>query len=217
MKRIIIIGEGQTEQVFCQKVLQPYFNQMDIFIETPTIKKSGGGIVSWPALKRQIENHLLDKEVIVTSLLDYYGIEPKHLFPKWTESLTIPNKNDRLDFLKQAMLEDISPNARHRFIPYLQLHEFEGLLFCSQEIFDDFYEKNEFKDYAYLVETLNRYENPEMINDGKETIPSQRLARIFVSYSKKTKGTELALLLGLSIIRDKCPRFNAWIDQLLKS
>lgn len=39
MKRLIIICEGQTEQEFCNDVLQPHFNQLGIFIQNPTIKK----------------------------------------------------------------------------------------------------------------------------------------------------------------------------------
>ncbi len=46
MKRIIIIGEGPTEQEFCKDVLQPFFFKYDISIANPIIKKSRGGIVS---------------------------------------------------------------------------------------------------------------------------------------------------------------------------
>ena len=46
MKRIIIINEGPTEQEFCKDVLYPYFSAKDIYIETPTIKSSHGGIVA---------------------------------------------------------------------------------------------------------------------------------------------------------------------------
>jgi hypothetical protein len=35
MKRIIIIGEGQTEQSFCNDVLQPHFSARGIFIQNP--------------------------------------------------------------------------------------------------------------------------------------------------------------------------------------
>ena len=57
MKRIIVIGEGQTEQSFCNDLLQSHFNKKSIYIENPTIKKTHGGIVNWEALKFQIKNH----------------------------------------------------------------------------------------------------------------------------------------------------------------
>lgn len=60
MKRIIIICEGQTEQEFCQKVLARYFinKGQNIMIQAPLIKKSMGGIVTWSALKKEIETYL---------------------------------------------------------------------------------------------------------------------------------------------------------------
>ena len=64
MNRIIIIGEGPTEQAFCNDVLQPFFNQHGLYIENPKIKKSKGGIVSWNDLKKQIELHLKDTGVV---------------------------------------------------------------------------------------------------------------------------------------------------------
>jgi hypothetical protein len=50
MKRIIIINEGQTEQSFCNDVLQSYFNAKDIYIQNPVIKKMHGGIVNWQVI-----------------------------------------------------------------------------------------------------------------------------------------------------------------------
>ncbi len=216
MKRIIVIGEGPTEQRFCDSVLKPHFLNYRISIENPKIKKSGGGMVSWPALKRQIENYLFDPSVYVTLLIDYYGIEDKHLLPHWNESLKIADKNQRLAFLETGMLADINEAGRYRFIPYIQLHEFEGLLFCELDAFDELYEQKEFKDYNYLLETINSTDNPEIINDGKETSPSHRLKRIFVKYSKTTNGIDIAEMTGLEIIRTKCPRFNEWISKLEK-
>ena len=61
MQRVIIICEGETEQEFCKDVLVNHFQNRDIFIQTPLIKKSGGGIVKWSILKKQIENHLNKK------------------------------------------------------------------------------------------------------------------------------------------------------------
>ena len=87
MKRIIIICEGQTEQEFCNDVLRLYFSPLEIYIETPTIKKTHGGIVRWAALKRQIERHLLeDKTAYLTTLIDYYGLHSYHGFPSWDEA-----------------------------------------------------------------------------------------------------------------------------------
>lgn len=216
MKRIIIIGEGPTEQEFCQDVLQPFFFKHEISIENPTIKKSSGGIVSWNALKNQISNHLQqDKTALVSTLIDYYGIHPNHSFPHWESACAIVDKQKRMDFLEQAMLDDIDDSIRYRFIPYIQLHEFEGLLFSDIDIILNNFGEHEFTDHPYLLQTSTDFANPEAINDGAKTAPSKRLDRILDNYSKVVYGSLLAQEIGLNKIREKCPRFNAWIDRLL--
>lgn len=127
MKRVIIICEGETEREFCKNVLGPHLIQFEIFIQAPLIKRSMGGIVRWAILKKEIETHLKESGVIVSTLIDYYGLYKKFNFPNWTESEGIENKNKRMDFLENSMKEDIADVNRNRFIPYLQLHEFEGV------------------------------------------------------------------------------------------
>lgn len=128
MKRVIIICEGGTERDFCKNVLAPHLIHHNIYIQAPLIKRSMGGIVRWPILKKEIETHLLGPNVIVSTFIDYYGLYQKYDFPKWIEGERITDKNSRMDFLENAMKADISDAGRYRFIPYLQLHEFEGLL-----------------------------------------------------------------------------------------
>ncbi|QZT36929.1 DUF4276 family protein [Halosquirtibacter xylanolyticus] len=215
MKRVVIIGEGPTEQEFCKDLLQPLFNEYQCYIQVPKIKKSQGGIVHWNSLKKEIALYLEDRSVYVTTLLDYYGIESKHEFPKWDEAQNIVDKTKRMDFLEQAMADDLDSSVRYRFIPYLQLHEFEGLLFSDVQVIEDNFELNEFNDLPYLKDTELHYLNPEDINSGKGTAPSKRLERIFKNYNKVVYGSLLASAIGLGKIRSKCPRFNQWIDKLL--
>ncbi|MFT6962285.1 MAG: ATP-dependent exoDNAse (exonuclease V) beta subunit [Flammeovirgaceae bacterium] len=135
MKRIIIICEGSTEQVFCQKTLQPYLIEKGISIQAPLIKHSNGGIVRWEILKKQIEIHLkTDTSAVVTTFIDYYGLYSKFGFPDWESSEKIPYPNEKMDSLENGMQKDIAEELRHRFIPYIQLHEFEGLLFNNIDI-----------------------------------------------------------------------------------
>lgn len=217
MKRIIIICEGQTEQSFCKTILYPHFLEHNILIEAPTIKKSGGGIVNWSLLKREINLHLLSKDAIVTTLIDYYGIHNKHLFPQWEEAKKIIDIQERVTALEGAMQQDIEDNLRFRFIPYIQLHEFEGLLFNNIEVFKSKFNPNEFANFAALEDTILNYPNPELINDGKTTAPSKRLDAYIKGYNKIIHGTDLAKAISLSAIRSKSPRFNHWIETLENS
>ena len=214
MKRIIIICEGPTEIEFCKDVLLKHFINKQILIQTPLIKKSGGGIVPWNALKKQIELHLNEKDVFVTTFIDYYGIPDNFDYPKWDESKVIVDKSLRMDFLEDAMREQIKDSNRNRFIPYIQLHEFEGLLFNNIDVFDQNFNPNELRTREELIEILDGYPNPELINDHPTTAPSKRLKRIIDGYSKIVFGAIIAGEIGLNNIRQKCPRFNNWINSI---
>lgn len=215
MKRIIIICEGDTEKEFCIKHLSPYFAPKDIFIHPPLIKKSMGGIVKWSELRKQILLHLKnDTTAFVTTLIDYYGLYKKHQFPKWDEAIRTADKNARMDFLEKAMAEDIDDDLRPRFLPYIQLHEFEGLLFNDLKIFKEQIPKKELVGMEELKKTFDEFDNPEMINDTRETSPSHRLMRIISGYNKVVYGNILADAIGLENIRSKSNRFNNWLKKI---
>ena len=215
MKRLIIVCEGQTEQEFCNDILQPHLIQFGIVVQNPTIKKTAGGIVSWSSLKHQIETHLKqDPTAFVTTLIDFYGIHANHNYPNWLQANQHNDKNIGMDLMEQGMLASIPAQLQQKFIPYIQLHEFEGLLFCDINVFDNGFEENEFLDYNYLVQTINDNQNPELINDSSITAPSKRLLKIIKDYSKITHGCLIAQDIGINKMRAKCPRFNKWIDDL---
>ncbi|OAV74101.1 hypothetical protein Barb7_02448 [Bacteroidales bacterium Barb7] len=216
MKRIIIICEGQTEQMFCEQTLSPYFSRKEINIQPSLINSGRGGITGWHKLKREIENYLKqDQTVYVSMLVDYYGIYKEHQFPSWEESFKMADKSELLNFLEQKMKEDINPSFGYRFIPYMQLHEFEGLLFNNIDVFRQQFTTSELAGMAELQETFKQFGgNPEMINNNKETAPSKRLERIIRGYNKVVYGNILAEAIGLENIKSKCPRFNGWISKI---
>lgn len=215
MPRIIIICEGPTEREFCIDVLQPYFNTKGIYVNPPLIKKSGGGIVSWSNLKRQIENHLKsERNVYVTTLIDYYGIEEKHQFPQWTEAHRIPQKPERLKVLEEAMLNQIEDDLRRRYIPNIQLHEYESLLFSDNNVFTKNFLPAEFQDKKAFNNIFIEFPNPEDINLGQTTAPSKRLLYHIIGYDKVVYGSILAYEIGIQLLRKKCPRFNGWLTKL---
>ena len=215
MNRIIIICEGQTEQEFCNTLLQPHFSANGITLQAPLIKKTMGGIANWNVLKREIETYLRrEKDVLVTTLIDYYGIKDSHGFPLWAEKQAIADKNQRLDELETAMLADVDENLRPHFVPYLQLHEFEGLLFSDKQAFYTTFNEGELAREDELEQTFADFNNPEMINDGVETSPSHRLERIISGYDKVVYGCCLAEAIGLDKMRQKSPRFDNWLKRL---
>ncbi|MBC8987551.1 DUF4276 family protein [Pedobacter sp. N36a] len=215
MKRVIIICEGQTEQVFCERTLSPYMIGKGYHIQAPTIKHTRGGIVKWDILEKQIETHLKsEKDAFVTTFIDYYGLYKKFEFPGWDEAELIPDKNTRMEKIESEMRARINSSYRNRFIPYMQLHEFEGLLFNDINIFINQIPKDDLIGLSELKQIFVDYANPEMINSGRSTAPSKRLSRIILGYNKVVYGDIIAESIGLERIRNKSPRFNNWIETL---
>ena len=64
-----------------------------------------------------------------------------------------------------AFAKDIN---HYQFIPYIQLHEFEALIFTDlEELYKDFPENDQYKkDINRLLMECNRYSSPELINQG---------------------------------------------------
>lgn len=215
MKRLIIVCEGQTEQSFCQNVLSSYFLSKGIVVEAPTIKHSHGGIVPWETLKRQLVEHLHEGVAVVTMLIDFYRIKDSYQFPGWEEAKAIENSQDKMNGLFQDMLNNMPEDLRDRFVPYIQLHEFEGLLFSDISAF-----RNNFMpvecDFDAIQSAIDEFETPEDINNTPETAPSSRLIAAVTGYDKVLYGTMLAEETGLTTIRSRCPLFNSWIERVEK-
>jgi len=213
MKRLIIVCEGQTEQSFCQNVLSPYFLSKGIVVEAPTIKHSHGGIVPWETLKHQLVEHLHEGDAVVTMLIDFYRIKDSYQFPGWEEAKTIKDSQDKMNGLFQDMLNDMPEELMNRFVPYIQLHEFEGLLFSDICAFRNNFMPAEC-DFDAIQSAIDEFENPEDINNKPETAPSSRLMSAVAGYDKVLYGTILAEETGLGTIRSKCPLFNSWIERI---
>ena len=212
MKTVIIICEGPTEEVFCRNLLSQYL-QNSCRIEIRLL----GGNCNWQRIRDMAEKALKQqKNALVTTFFDYYGVKTKK-FPNWKETVGIHKANvrERIEILENGMLEEIDSNLRYRFIPYVQLHEFEALLFNNIEVFDDMFEFEQY-DRAELLNVFNEFPDPEMIDQGTETSPSHRLIKIIPAYRKVIQGNAIAEKIGIEQIRQKNKHFNDWIEQLIK-
>lgn len=100
-----------------------------------------------------------------------------------------------------------------RFIPFIQLHEFEGYLFSDVSQFASFFDNADSRISA-LRKSTGKFPSPELIDDGLHTAPSKRSLSQFPDYSKVTTGPQMAERIGLETIRSNCPHFNAWVGKL---
>ncbi len=154
---------------------------------------------------------------IVSTLIDYYGIPEKYNFPAWEEAHLETNKTERMKILENAMLHSIDDTMQYRYIPYIQLHEFEGLLFNDAKIFRNNFTKEEFIDFKNFENIFKEFPNPGDINDGTTSAPSKRLSHHIKGYNKIVHGAIIASEIGITRIKEKCPRFNNWIRKIEKS
>ena len=211
MTRLCIICEGQTEREFVRKLLVPHLQTFGIdAYATPLTagpKQQRGGNVSIPRLAKHIRNEYHNSDFI-TTLVDYYGFKNANGRPKAQLEQDILNEAQSL--IKQGF-------KAYRVCPYIQMHEFEALLFSDISRFqlhDDWNNESETK----LQRVCNRFETPEDINNGIQTAPSKRLDDIFPGYGKNKTlyGPLIAEDIGLAKIRQECLLFNNWIGQLEK-
>lgn len=116
--------------------------------------------------------------------------------------------------LEREFAKDIGDR---RFVPHLQLHEYETLLFADPEAFTV-----SFDDCDDAIEKLKgiarSFPSIEHINDGKTTAPSKRIIAVLPDYEhrKTDAGLDIAEYIGLQQLRAKCRHFDEWIGKLEK-
>ena len=101
---------------------------------------------------------------------------------------------------------------KSRFIPFVVLHEFEGLLFSDCRGFSHGIERPDLEGQFQAIR--DGFSTPEEINDSPSTAPSKRIEQIYPKYQKTIAGPPSAAQIGLDAIRRECPHFNDWIQRL---
>jgi hypothetical protein len=221
MIRLKIVVEGHTEREFIKRVLAPSlgygrYSVKPIVVSNTPVRQSqdhlGGG--HFGNALRDIRNALEDQSAYCTTMFDYYGLPDD--FPGLTSDDCPPPSqlDERIDYLERSLGQEIGDT--HRFLPYLQVHEFEALLFSSVETIDDALQthgsvESRLHDLRAIV---NHFDHPERIDDDPETAPSKRLQDLFPRYDKMLHGEMIAHDIGLSRIRDACPHFDDWVTRL---
>ena len=218
MIRLHIIGEGQTEEEFVKSILTEHLGNHNISTDVhcittnPKLKKRGGA-VSYEKIKNDIRLWLKQDrktDARFTTMLDLYAL-PKE-FSQIDEARKNSNPYQKVEQLESALFDEINDT---RFIPYIQLHEFEALILSEPSKFTERFPEYE-SEVKQLLEICVKYDTPELINDGVNTAPSKQIIKLIPAYkgSKTSAAPLIAQKIGLSKIREKCPHFNKWITQL---
>ncbi len=134
MTRVNFVVEGQTEETFVRDVLSPYLSTRGVYpvarsVETGRqgAKIFRGGIVSYSKAKSDIIRWLKqDTDAYVTTMFDYYALPND--FPSFDDAKIASDIYQKAEKIENAMGTDIS---NIKFIPYIQMHEFEAILFSN--------------------------------------------------------------------------------------
>ncbi len=222
MIRLYFYVEGQTEQEYVVRVLRPHLAQFDVQVMGPVLAAIGrkhgaclrGGGRRYQPMRKDLGNLLRQdahSDVRFTTMFDLYALHEG--FPGWDEAdkqRHIPR--ERVQTLEQAFAADVNDR---RFIPHLQLHEFETILLCEPGHFALVYD-NADKGIDALRSAVTQTTSPELVNDGPTTAPSKRIVEQFPEYSgqKTTVGVDLAECVGIDRTRRLCEHFNRWLTTL---
>ena len=147
-------------------------------------------------------------------MVDFYRLPSD--FPGFDELREFQSHKEQVALLEARMKKDMEETQGRtfdNFIPYIQLHEFETLVFSSIKGVDFLFEKNEM-DYKGLTAVFQKYPNPEDINNHPDTAPSVRLKKLIPGYNKVVHGVEMVKAVGMEDILAKCPRFRKWVEDM---
>ena len=205
MTRLHLFAEGTTELVFAREVLGPHLWSYHVYLHNPVLaahaRKKGrvhrGGGRKFRPMQNDIERRLQEDhgpDVHFTTMIDLYALHQD--FPGRGEADSLRNKPyNRVASLEQSWSRKTNDS---RFIPFIQMHEFEACLYTEVAKLAEFFDHA-----SHGIEELqtiaNSVRSPELIDDGQHTAPSKRIAAQFPTYErlKATVGPQMAMLIGL--------------------
>ena len=225
MTRLLIHVEGETEETFVNEVLAPhlysygYLKVSARLLGNARQRNRRGGIRAWQAVRNDILNHLREDPLcLATTMVDYYALpqSENRAWPGRADASLLPFA-EKAATVESALLTDICDElgasfAPNRFIPYVMMHEFEGLLFSDCIRLGEGIGRPDL--IPQFQKVRDQFNTPEEINDSPLTAPSKRVEALVPGYEKPLLGVLAILEIGLEAIRRECPHFRAWLEQL---
>ena len=217
--RLNFIVEGQTEEAFVKRILNPHLANWEVYVKVRCVLtswknniKHRGGIENYEKAKNDINAWIREdrnSDVRFTTMFDLYGLPTN--FPGYRDAKQRSDPYGRVKVLEDALGEDISDR---RFIPHFQLHEFEALLLSHPQKLDAQFDNS--TGIRQLVDMVASFDSPELINDGVNSAPSKRIIGEIPEYEKMKPSAApiVAEKIGLPTLRLKCKHFGEWLCRL---
>lgn len=225
--RLHILVEGQTEEGFVNDILAPELGTQNIFVDAHRIttgRRHGrlfrGGLTNYQQLGRDLELWMKqdqNKNSWFTTMIDFYGLPSN--FPGRAGLPQNLVARDQVAYYEAELVKDIVFRLQDlpvssRLVPYIQLHEFEALLFSEPAGFLEAFPDDQ-RAVNRLQQVRDQFPSPEEINDGVNTAPSKRILSILPDFQKPVAGLLTARRIGLATFRRECRHFDDWITRLL--
>lgn len=223
MKRLYLTVEGQTEEQFAMTLLRPHLANFSVFMYPPRFTGPHGrrgGRIPRGGLLHTFQHAMADMQrwlkedksadARFTMMVDLYGLP--HDFPGYLEGISRPGGADQAVELERSLALAM---ADSRFIPYLQVHEFEALVLSDPRQIATIYNGAQ----ANLNDLCNdcaKYRCAEDINHGQHSHPKCRIQQCVLAYDENVAGPLLTEAIGLETLRKNCPHFGAWLSRLEK-
>lgn len=220
MVEIVVVGEGRTEEDFLAKLVAPVLAREDVFVRPCLLRTSGsarGGALTWGRVLHHLPRFLKQRgDVYVSTFFDLYGLAPD--FPGVRDATSLHDPLSRATAIEEALRDVIVAAAKcqpDRFLPHIQPHEFEALLFSDVSRFATV--RPEWaKHTRRLSHERASAQTPEHINEGPTSHPSARLLHLLSGppYRKRLDGLNVAKSIGLERIRAECRHFDRWLSRM---
>ena len=216
MTRLLMLVEGQSEEIFVKRTLAPHLARHGVYVQEPVVLwtkrlPSGGGfrggVSSWEQILKSLRPLAGDSDAWLTTLLDFYGLPED--FPGLQEALGAGAAHESVAAVQARFAAELK---HQRFIPFFALHELEAWLFSAPEAVGAHFGQ------AHLANSLQAAVRdagePELINHGVTTHPKARLHSLVPEYKETSDAPTLLEKIGLPTIRAACPHFNGWLNRL---
>lgn len=201
---VIVLCEGQSEESFIKRVLSPYLIYHGIYVN-PVIL---GGVSHYAGIRRELKRLGKNSSGNLTTMLDYYKL-PQDFPGVATCNETEPCKIAA--YIEDEVYKDLKNEISSiTFFPYIQMHEYESLLFSDVSQFRNCQGMS--KTMVNMLEKqVMEFESPEHVNNSEQTAPSKRILSIYPAYQKVSDGTMIAENIGIEKIMGKCLHFAEWV------
>jgi hypothetical protein len=208
VRRLFVVVEGETEELFVKRLLQPHLWTFDVHPEP--INVAGGR--SWGRWNHVLLTLLKSQpgDARFTTLFDLYAL-PRD-FPGLEQAKAERDTSKRAAWLEERMKLALGNDLR--LIPYLQCHEMEALLYVDLGVLSELLDAPDDREGLGRLRVATAALAPEDINDDVRTAPSRRLLAHIPSYRKTLHGPLVLEAIGLERLAEKCPRFGGWLRRL---